>query len=174
MVILPSRGTGLWHLTPILFRFILLFIVICCTGFYVQRIPDLHVVFLPCNSTGLPPPCCCVLDYLFINQLMFFPSLHFTHVSVLLCLAVTQVRIPFIMECLFLSLAALTTTLPSIQILATTPLADTILVRLFTGHTFPYISSILGLQAFSWILEPWGWDRKVVWNVSKKLPLLAA
>jgi len=99
------------------------------------------------------PSCCCVLDYLFINQLTFFPSLHFTHVSVLLCLAITQVRIPFIMERLLLSLAALTTTLPSIQTLATT-LADTILVRLFAGHTFPCINSILGLQAFFWILEP--------------------
>ena len=53
-----------------------------------------------------------------------------------------------------LSPAALTATLPSIRPLATTLLADTTPVTLFTAHTLPYINSILGLQAFFWILEP--------------------
>jgi len=57
---------------------------------------------------------CFLSDYLFANQIVFFPSFHSAHISVLLRLAITQFGIPFIMEHLFLSLAALTTTLPSI------------------------------------------------------------
>jgi len=45
-----------------------------------------------------------VLDYPFINKILFFPSFHFAHVSVLLCLTITPVRSPFIMEHLSLSL----------------------------------------------------------------------
>ena len=68
-----------------------------------------------------------------------------------LCLAVTQVRIPSITE--RLSPAALTTSLPSIQPFATTLLADTTLLRIFTAPAFPYINSTLGLHAFFWILK---------------------
>ena len=64
--------------------------------------------------------------------------------SVLMCLAVTLVRIPSIME--HLSLTTLTTTLHSIKLLATTLLDDTILLKLFTAHTFSCINSALGLQ----------------------------
>jgi len=35
-----------------------------------------------------------------------------------------------------------------------TVLADTTLLRLFTAHNPPYINTILGLQAFFWILKP--------------------
>jgi len=75
--------------------------------------------------------------------------------SVLLCIAVTPVRIPSITH--RLCPAALTTTLPSVQPLATTLLVDTTLLRILTAHTLPYINSVLGL--FFWILEPLGWDR---------------
>jgi hypothetical protein len=34
--------------------------------------------------------------------------------------------------------------------------------RLFTAHSLLYIKSILGQQAFFWILEPCRWDRWVV------------
>ena len=59
----------------------------------------------------------------------FFPSSHFVHVSVLLCLAITQVRIPSFTE--RICPATLTITLPSIQPLATTLLAGIILLRHF-------------------------------------------
>jgi len=58
-----------------------------------------------------------------------------------------QDRIPAITE--RLCPAALTTTLPSIQPLTTTLLADTTLLKLFTPHPLPYINTVLGLQAFS-------------------------
>jgi len=32
---------------------------------------------------------------------------------------------------------------------------------IFTAHTLPSIYSVFGLQAFFWIPQPWGWDRKV-------------
>ena len=67
--------------------------------------PALHVVFLPCNRTGLrlPPPVVYVLDYLFINQIFHisFPSSHFAQASVLPCLTITPVTIPSIMVSLF-------------------------------------------------------------------------
>jgi len=68
----------------------------------------------------------------------FFPSSHSAYVSILLCLAITQVRIPSVTQ--LLSQAAMTTTLPSIQPLATTLLADTILLILFTAYTLPCIN----------------------------------
>jgi hypothetical protein len=83
------------------------------------------VVFLLCYSVGLRLPLsyCFVVDYhLFIQ---YFPSSHFAHVSVLLCLSITQVRIPSTTE--HLCSATLTTTLPSLQPLANTLLAGTIL-----------------------------------------------
>ena len=55
---------------------------------------------------------------------------------------------------LSLSVTVLTTKLASIQPLATTLWADTMLLRLFTTHTLPYTKSILGLQSFFFILEP--------------------
>jgi len=33
---------------------------------------------------------------------------------------------------------------------------------IFTTHTLPHIYSVLGLQPFFWILEPWVWDREFV------------
>ena len=87
------------------------------------------------------------------NPVLFFPSSNVSHVSVrTMCLALTQVRIPSITK--RLSPAALTITLPSIQILGTTLLADTTLLSHFTAPTLPYINSLLSLQAFFWILEP--------------------
>jgi hypothetical protein len=158
----------------LLFCFMLLFITICCTDFYLivlcssllisflfnsvpalystngsWCIPALHMVFLPCNRGGPRiSSYCFVLDYPFINQIFhfsFFPSSHFGHVSALLCLAITLVGIFSITE--RLPVAALTTTLPSIQPPATTLLVDTMLLRLFTAHTFPYINYVLKQQA---------------------------
>jgi len=60
-------------------------------------------------------------------------SYHFSHVSALLCLAMAQGGIPAITE--HLCPAALSTTLPSIQPLATTVLAD-ILLRLHPPPSF--------------------------------------
>ena len=53
-----------------------------------------------------------------------------------------------------LSLTVLTTKLSSIQPLATTLLADTTLLSLFTTNTLPYTNTILGLQALFFILDP--------------------
>jgi hypothetical protein len=78
MVILPLSNIGLRHLPPPVCCFMLLFTNICCTDFYLfvlcsslliyflshfvpalnssigsWFISALHVVFLPCNSTGL-------------------------------------------------------------------------------------------------------------------------
>jgi len=61
-----------------------------------------------------------------------------------------------------LSLTVLTTKLSSIQPLATTLLADTTLLSLFTTNTLPYTNTILGLQALFFILDPWGLHREVV------------
>jgi hypothetical protein len=65
---------------------------------WIQCIPVLHMVFLPCNSAGLwlPHSYCFVFRLSFINLILFFS--HFAPVSVLLCLNITQVRIPSIME----------------------------------------------------------------------------
>ena len=102
--------------------------------YWMWCILALHMVFLPCNSAGLwlPPSYCFVLDYSFINQNCLY--FHFAYVSVLLCLTLTPVRIHSIME--HLSLTTLTTMLHSIQPLATTLLADTILLKLFTALKF--------------------------------------
>jgi len=43
---------------------------------------------------------------------------------------------------------------PNTEFLQGSVWADTTLLRLFTAHTLHYINSILGLQAFFWILEP--------------------
>jgi len=48
----------------------------------------------------------------------------------------------------------LTTTLPSTQPLATNLLADTILLRLFTAHTLPYMDSVMEPGVFFGVLEP--------------------
>jgi len=53
-----------------------------------------------------------------------------------------------------LSLTALTTKLTSLQPLATTLLADTTLLSLFTTNTLPYTNPVLVLQALFFILEP--------------------
>jgi hypothetical protein len=53
---------------------------------------------------------------------------------------------------LCLPLTILTTNLPSIQPLATSLLADTMLLRLITAHTLPYSISVLGLEALFFIL----------------------
>jgi hypothetical protein len=50
------------------------------------------------------------------------------------------------------------TTLPSTQPLATPYWPSTHYWDIFTTHTLPYTYSVLGLQAFFWILEPWGLD----------------
>jgi len=133
-----------YDIYPLLFFcFMLLFITISCTDFYLivlcssllisilfnsvpalystngpWCVPALHVAFLPCNTGGpqLSSSYCFVLNYPFINQIFhfsFFPSSHFAHVSALLCPANTPLRISSITE--HISLAAPTTTLPSIQ-----------------------------------------------------------
>jgi hypothetical protein len=76
------------------------------------------------------------------------------------------------MELLFVT--TLATTLHSIQPLATTLFADTILLKLFTVHTFLYINSVLGLEAFFGFLNPEDGTDRLSWNFGKKLPLLAA
>jgi len=42
---------------------------------------------------------------------------------------------------------------------------------IFTDHTLPYIYSVLRLQAFFWILEPWGWDWQVVLQCLYKITI---
>jgi len=106
----------------------LLFITICCTDFYLfvlcsslliypltyfvpalysyiglWYILALHVVLLPHSSAGLRlfPFRCFVLDYPFINQILHFfhfYSSYCAYVSVILCLAITPVRISSITE----------------------------------------------------------------------------
>ena len=104
VVILPWSNAGVWHLLPLLFCFMLLFITIYDTDFYLfvpcfsllisflsHFVPllhstigfwcllALHMVFLPWNSTGLShsPSCCFVLDYPFIDQILHFLSFSF-------------------------------------------------------------------------------------------------
>jgi hypothetical protein len=128
MVILPWSSAGLLLLpSSCCFVVIFLFITVYCTHFYLfvlwcsfpvsflyLFVPVLystieswcllamHMVFWLWNSTGLQlSPYFVVLDYLFINQILHFlpySSSHFVHFSVLICLAVTPVRISFIME----------------------------------------------------------------------------
>jgi hypothetical protein len=50
--------------------------------------------------------------------------------------------------------AALTTTLPSIQPLATTLLANTILLRIFMVQTVPYINFVWGYRLSFGFLNP--------------------
>jgi hypothetical protein len=91
----------------------------------------------PWHQATTSPSYYFVVDYTFINQILsYFP--HFAHVSVPLCLTVTQGRIPSIMD--RLCPATLNTTLPTIHPLATTLLADTKLMRHFTAHTLPYVT----------------------------------
>jgi hypothetical protein len=52
------------------------------------------------------------------------------------------------------SLVALTTTLPTIQPLGTSLLADTILLRVFTVHTVPYINFVWGYRPSFGFLNP--------------------
>jgi len=81
----------------------------------------------------------------------FFPSSHFVHVSVLLCLAATQVRILSITE--RICSATLTVTLPSIQPLATKILADTMPLR----HFHRQCSSLYKLRIVTtgFLLDSW-------------------
>jgi hypothetical protein len=163
MVILPWSSTGLQHLHPP-FCCVWLFITIYFTGFYLvvlysssnllplSPLPALYST----TEAGVSWLCtwyfyqAIALGYdfflhivlfqiicLLIKCFLSFPPLH--SVNVFLCLAITSVRIPSIMECLSL------TALPSFQLLAKTLLADTTLQRLFTAHTLPYINSVLGL-----------------------------
>jgi hypothetical protein len=95
-VILPRNSIRLRHLpSPLFFLFCYLLPFLCwlllnCFSFWssnllplslcpcpfllylVWCIPTLHVVFLPCNNTGLQPSHCFVLDYAFINQILSF------------------------------------------------------------------------------------------------------
>jgi len=102
------ESTRLWHLAPtILFYFAIYYHLLYwfLRSVYPGSARGIFTMQQHWATTSLSY--CFVLDYLFVNQILFFPSFHFAHVSVLLCLAITQVRIPFIMERLFLSLAAL-------------------------------------------------------------------
>jgi len=103
----------------------------------------------------------------------FFPSSHFAHVSVLLCLAITQVRIPSIM--VRICPAALTVNLPSIQPLATTLLADTILLRHFHRTCSSLYKLHIGPAGFlldSWTLRkgPISFPETSVRNYQSSLP----
>ena len=93
--------------------------------------------------------------------------------SVLLCLAITQVRIPSLTE--HLCPATLTTTLPSIQPLASILLNDTILLR----HIYCPHSSLYKLHfgATGFLLDSWtlrmgltGCPKMVVGNFHYSLP----
>jgi len=75
-------------------------------------------------------------------------SYRFAHVIVLLCLVMAQGGIPAIAE--RLCPAALSTTLPSIQPLATTLLADTILLRI---HPPPSSLYKHGIGATGFLLD---------------------
>ena len=98
----------------------------------------------------------------YFTFLSFPPPTLLKWVSALLCLDIRLVGIWSIIErfslSLSLSLAALTTTLLSIQPPATALLAGTMLLRLFTTHTCLCINCVLQPQAFFWVLEHWQWD----------------
>ena len=81
----------------------------------------------------------------------FFPSFHFVHVSVVMCLAVTRVRILSITERIFS--ATLTVTLPSIQPLARTILADTNVLRHFHCPCSSLYELPIGATGF--LLDSW-------------------
>ena len=132
------------------FLFYFLCITICCTGFYLfplcSSLLSTSPLTLPLPFTptfrpmylALPTPNVLHLIVSFWIR-FFFPLSHFAHVNVLLCSAISPVRIPYIKYrfSLSLCLTALTTTLPSIQPLATNLLADTKLPRHFTAHKLP-------------------------------------
>ena len=69
---------------------------------------------------------------------------------------------------------SLTTKLTSFQTLATTLLAHTTLLSLFTINTLPYTNSVLGLEALFLFWNPEDGTDKLSRNVGTKLPLLAA
>jgi hypothetical protein len=81
------------------------------------------------------------------------------HVSVLLCLAITLVRISSITDRLSPSCTHYHTSLQPNPI---NPIGWHYITETFHCPPIPYINSKLGLQAFFWILVPWGWDRYVV------------
>jgi len=102
----------------------------------------LHVIFLPCKSAGLqlPPSCCFVLDYPFINQILFFlpPTVL---MWVFACVSLS-LWLEFLLSwSVSVQLQWLVHSPPSPRI-ATTLLADNTLLWLFTSHTLPYINSV--------------------------------
>jgi len=127
-----------------------------------QCILALPVVFLPCNSTGLllTPSYCLVLYDMFINLIP--SSLPPTVIMwVFSCVSLSH-RLEFLLSWgVSVQLHWLPCSLPFNplpQCYWLTPYYwDT-----FNAHTFPYINSILGLQAFFWIPEPRGWEWQVV------------
>jgi hypothetical protein len=126
-------------------------------------LPGLHSVFVPWSSPGLrlSPSYRFVYDYLFINQILHLPI--FSFFSLCTCerspvyLAITPVRTSSITQRLSPQLHYHPP--PAAPLLASTLLAGTTLLRLFTALTRPYINAILGQQAFFWILDHWRWDR---------------
>jgi hypothetical protein len=138
----------------------LLFIAICCTDCYSFVLSSSLLIsfvshFVPVLYSTIWSWCILALQMvclpsnnirLLIKYCTFFPfpSTHFAHVSVILLEFLLSWNI---------SLQSCTDYPPS-QPLASTLLADTTLLRLFTTHTLLYINSILGQRAFFWILEP--------------------
>ena len=91
------------------------------------------------------PSYCFVLDYMFMNQVLSFPlPLCYCECSASLYHTGQNSCYP----------GALTTTLPSTQPLATTVLADTILLRVFMVHTVPYINFVWGYRLSFEFLNP--------------------
>jgi len=66
----------------------------------------------------------------------------------------------------------LTPSFPSTHPLATTLLADTILMRLCTAHTFLCIKSVMGPEAFFGFLNPEDGTGRFFRNVGKKFHYL--
>jgi len=96
------------------------------------------------QSAGLqlPPSCCFVLDYRFINQILSFlpPTLL---MRVFVCVSLS-LRLEFLLSwSVSVQLHWLLHSPPSPR-LATTLLADNTLLWLFTSHTLPYINSTSG------------------------------
>jgi len=127
------------------------------------------------TKTLTPPIVLFWIICLLINYCTFFPfpSSHFAHVSVLLCLAITPVRISSITEHLSPKLHRLPHSPPS-QPLASTLLADTMLLRLFTAHTLPYTTPYWDNTLSFGLLSPEDRTDRLSCNTGKKLPLLAA
>jgi hypothetical protein len=174
---LPWSSTGL-HLPPppfslslsiyyqLLYWFLL---IVVCSSFLIYFLsplsppftqpcsllyPDLHHT-LELGYNFLPPIVLFQIIHLFIKYfLSFLPPTLSCESSPVPCYH--TVRIPSITD--RLCPAALTTTLPSIQPLATPYWLSPHYWDIFTTHTLPCIYSVLGLQAFFWILEPWRWD----------------